>query len=364
MNPDHLLSAEALEAVGGAICEWTVDQLYAEDPSMNQRYGADGRRLWRNEIQTRLAHLVESIATNEPAIFLSNASWSRAGLLAREMGDGDLEHSLRCMSSVIQENVVAELALRTQAMIDASVVQMREEAPLASSTLDHMGPDGTLARLYLLYLLQRNRDQAFGIVDTLLASGMSLGHLYERVIAPAMAEIGHMWHLHEASIADEHFCTAATQVIMAQLRAKSRCKPANGLVVITCCAGGDLHELGIRMVSDIFEVEGWRVECLGPNMPSAECVAASAEQPYRPPAHLVAISAGTPLALRSVAQMIQQIRAGANGSRTTVLVGGRPFHLAPNLWRTVGADGYAPTVSLAATIGLELVRKHGIVTIA
>jgi hypothetical protein len=33
-----------------------------------------------------------------------------------------------------------------------------------------------------------------------------------------------------------------------------------------------------------------------------------------------------------------------------------PFHLAPNLWKKVGADGFATRAGLASATGLELVR--------
>jgi methanogenic corrinoid protein MtbC1 len=145
---------------------------------------------------------------------------------------------------------------------------------------------------------------------------------------------------------------------MARLRGQLQAKPANGLLAITCSSGGDLHELGIRMVSDLFELEGWRVECLGANMPADEVAAAAGPQPHRGPANLVAISAGTPLAMRSVARLVQALRATPHGQRVTVMVGGLPFHLADGLWRTVGADGFAPSASSAPTLALQLVKAR------
>jgi methanogenic corrinoid protein MtbC1 len=358
MKHADLQAAEALEAVSRAVTEWTVDRMFTEDASMEARYGVEGRRLWRNEMQTRLAHLAEAIATGEPRLFTSNAAWSKAAFLARDMGEDDLTRSLRCMASVIKDSVPNDIAARAGSIIDASMHELAGGTLGDESVLDHLGEDGTLARLFLLQLLQRDREAAERIVQDLLEGNMPLAKIYERVIAPAMNEIGRMWQLQEATIADEHYCTASTLAIMARLRGQLQAKPSNGLLAITCSSGGDLHELGIRMVSDLFELEGWRVECLGANMPADEVAAAAGPQQHRGPANLVAISAGTPLAMRSVARLVQALRATPHGQRVAVMVGGLPFHLADGLWRTVGADGFAPSASSAPTLALQLVKAR------
>jgi methanogenic corrinoid protein MtbC1 len=297
MKHADLQAAEALEGVSRAVTEWTVDRMFTEDASMEARYGAEGRRLWRNEMQTRLAHLAEAIASGEPRLFISNAAWSKAAFLARDMGEDDLTRSLRCMASVIKDSVPSDIAARAGSIIGASMHELAGGTFGHESVLDHLGEDGTLARLFLLQLLQRDCHAAERIVQDLLEGNKPLARIYERVIVPAMSEIGRMWQLQEATIADEHYCTASTLAITARLRGQLQAKPSNGLLAITCSSGGDLHELGIRMVSDLFELEGWRVECLGANMPADEVAAAAGPQPHRGPANLVAISAGTPLAL-------------------------------------------------------------------
>jgi methanogenic corrinoid protein MtbC1 len=40
------------------------------------------------------------------------------------------------------------------------------------------------------------------------------------------------------------------------------------------------------------------------------------------------------------------------------MVGGMPFHMAEGLWRTVGADGFAPTASGASGVALGLVKAR------
>jgi methanogenic corrinoid protein MtbC1 len=221
-----------------------------------------------------------------------------------------------------------------------------------------MGDQGTLARLYLLHLLQRERDHAERIVQEQIDGNMPLAEIHERIVTPAMNEIGHMWHMREASIADEHYCTASTLGIMARLRGQFERRSSNGMLAVSCSSGGDMHDLGIRMVSDLMELDGWSVECLGANMPAHEVAETVGAQPHRGHADLLLLSAGTPLAIRSVANLIAMARATLGNQAPSVLVGGLPFHMAPNLWRTVGADGFAPRAGMASRAGAELVRAR------
>ncbi len=357
MDPAHLQAAEALEAVARAISEWTVDQHHEEDATLEPRFGPDSRRLWRSDVQQRVAHLVEAIAADEPALFAASAAWSRAAFLARDMGEADVVRNLECLRAVIRENLPAQVSQLACGIIDGAIQSMKQAPGVPASPLEHMGERGNSARMYLLHLLQRDRAEAERIVQDLLDGAMPLAAIQEQVLAPAMNEIGHMWHMREASIADEHYCTASTQAIVARLRGQVRCAEPNGLLAVTCGSGGDMHELGIRMVSDLFEVSGWRVECLGSNMPALDVAEAVSAQPHRGPADLLAVSAGTPLAVRSVAYLIATVRDRVKAD-LPVLVGGMPFHLAPGLWRKVGADGFAPTASSAPETALRLVRQR------
>ena len=43
--------------------------------------------------------------------------------------------------------------------------------------------------------------------------------------------------------------------------------------MVATCIGGELHEIGIRMVADFFEMEGWDTYYLGANTPADAVVA-------------------------------------------------------------------------------------------
>jgi methylmalonyl-CoA mutase cobalamin-binding domain/chain len=117
------------------------------------------------------------------------------------------------------------------------------------------------------------------------------------------------------------------------------------------CVGGELHEMGVRMVADFFEMDGWDSYYLGANTPPAGVLASLRERPV----DVVGISATMTFHVRRVASLIEQIRAADLAYDVKVLVGGYPFNIAPDLWQEIGADGYAASAEHAVDLANQLV---------
>jgi methanogenic corrinoid protein MtbC1 len=114
--------------------------------------------------------------------------------------------------------------------------------------------------------------------------------------------------------------------------------------------------MGVRMLSDLFEVAGWKVECLGSNTPADEIVAAlDAEQTGRP-INVLALGIGSSLSLRPLADTIAAVRASPAARDVRIIVGGQPFQIAPDLWKLVGADACAPSFSDAVQASERMMR--------
>ena len=107
--------------------------------------------------------------------------------------------------------------------------------------------------------------------------------------------------------------------------------------MVATSVAGELHELGVRMVADFFEMEGWDTYYLGANTPPASVVQVVTERK----AEVLGISATMTFHLRAVEELITLARKTAALDDTKIIVGGYPFHLEPNLWRQLGADLYA-----------------------
>ena len=115
------------------------------------------------------------------------------------------------------------------------------------------------------------------ILDAVQA-GVRIQDIYLHVFQRSQYEIGRLWHLNKITIAHEHYCTAATQMIMSQLYPYIAPERKNGKRMVAASVSGELHELGIRMVADFFEMAGWDTTFLGANTPLPAIVKMLAEQ--------------------------------------------------------------------------------------
>jgi methanogenic corrinoid protein MtbC1 len=212
-------------------------------------------------------------------------------------------------------------------------------------------PLSDLAARYLEALLGARRNEASRLVLAAVESGTSVRSIYMDVFQPAQREMGRLWQTNEVSVAQEHYCTAATQLIMGQLFPQFPMASRNGKRIVVTCVEGELHEVGARMVADFFEMEGWDSYFLGANTPSPGILSAVAERG----ADILAVSVTIHYNVEAARKLVREVRRSPDSSRLRVMVGGRPFLVAPNLWSAVGADASARDADQAIVAAGRLV---------
>lgn len=196
----------------------------------------------------------------------------------------------------------------------------------------------TIQKSYLKYALDGSSTQARQLVTELLESGTPAIDLYHHVFYPTMVETGELWQQNKITVAKEHMITALTQNIIASLYpllfkdlVDREIDQGN---VLIACPGGELHELGIRMLADILEFEGWNVTYLGANIPAEFIIERLRESNF----DIVGLSCSISFNLRFVKETIELARQ--DGFKGPVLVGGRIFNTDPALKNFVGANYY------------------------
>jgi methanogenic corrinoid protein MtbC1 len=137
---------------------------------------------------------------------------------------------------------------------------------------------------------------------------------------------------------------------MAQVYNHVIAQPPIDRILVATCIGGELHELGIRMVADFFEIEGWETYYLGANMPIDDVVAMANDKQ----AHLLGISASLNSHVTQARDLIHAMRASPHGPEIKIMVGGHPFNRAPLLHETIGADFTAPNAREAVRQAMEV----------
>ncbi|MHC5113709.1 MAG: cobalamin B12-binding domain-containing protein [Planctomycetota bacterium] len=339
-----------VDSVAKALAEWTVSHHAETDPTLAGRYGAAWRRSWVDDVQHRIRHLAQSVAVRRPDVFAYTVAWSRAANGARDMPDDDLVASLGSLREIVASELPTATAEAALEHIDHAIANVGDPPALpAPGVRAADSPRRALVLTYLEHLLSGRRREAEQLILDHAAGGAAIAELYRDVLQPALVEIGTMWHLNEITIADEHFATAVTESVMSMLRTQYRREDSRGRTMIATTVSGELHALPVRIVADLFELDGWSAIYLGPNTPAEEIMRMVVDHG----ADLVALSTMSYLNLRTMADVVDVVH-GLEG-RPHVIVGGIPFQAIPDLWQEIGADGGAATAEEAVRVGNRLI---------
>jgi methanogenic corrinoid protein MtbC1 len=211
-------------------------------------------------------------------------------------------------------------------------------------------PFSQIAVPYLEALLAADRIRAQQIITDALDEGLAIRDLYLGVFQPVQHEVGRLWLINKVSVAEEHFCTAATQTIMSGLYPQIISSKRIGRTMVAACVGSELHEIGIRMVADFFEMEGWDTYYIGAGIPHGQILSVIEQQ--KP--DLVALSATMTHHIPKVQELISVIRSTFTVASPRIMVGGMPFNISPELWRTVGADLWASDAAQAVQLAQQI----------
>jgi MerR family transcriptional regulator, light-induced transcriptional regulator len=192
----------------------------------------------------------------------------------------------------------------------------------------------TSLRAYLSALRAGDRRRAFRAIDGARAAGLTLSVIYLEVLQPAMREIGRLWQENQLSVAEEHLATAITLSVMLRITDDSTWSPPRPRSLIAACAEHERHEIGLRMLCDLLDQDGWETHYLGPTVPTESLVDMVRER--NPDA--VALSASISPHLPHVRDTIRAIRDATAPGTPLILLGGRPFLEQPALALRLGAD--------------------------
>jgi excisionase family DNA binding protein len=150
------------------------------------------------------------------------------------------------------------------------------------------------------------------MVEDLLDHGVGLTAVIERVLAPAMAEVGLQWSSGELDIAAEHRASAIVERVLAEHFPRPRGRRRGTVAVVA--VSGDRHALPVTMAAIALAEDRWHVQLLGADLPAEELERFVDRQPV----DLVVISVTEPSAVALARRTEQALLA----TGVPVLVGG------------------------------------------
>jgi PAS domain S-box-containing protein len=352
----HLLNQQVSEALNTrrpALAAQMVALDFVRHPELEQRYGVAGRDRCLEDAGYHLAYLAQAIAADSVALFVDYVGWAKVTLAKRDIPARDLGGLLGIMKESLQQELPPEFSRLAGHFLDHVLQRLPQLADDVPSFIVEGAPLAPLARAYLQALLRGEREIASQLILDAARQGTAVRDLYLRVFQCTQYEIGRLWQVNEISVAQEHYCTAATQLIMSQLHPYIFGGEKTRGALVATCVSGDLHEIGVRMVSDLFEMDGWHTYYLGANTPVPAVVQALVQRQ----ADALAISATITYHVRGIESLIAAVRRTPDCGRVKILVGGHPFKIDPDLWKIIGADGSAPDAEGAIRLANRLMNE-------
>jgi methanogenic corrinoid protein MtbC1 len=336
------------------IADEVIKTLWHNHPEYNEIFSSEAKEKCRDDIQYHILYLAEAAENNSLALFSKYIHWVKVLFHSYNVPIESLLESLRVIQEVVSHTLETESLSLVQPILEETINEFPSLALEHPSPLGPDNPHRVLAQQYLEALITGDRNRASTLVFDAIDKGTPIREIYLHVFQAVQIEMGRLWQLNKVSVAQEHFTTAATQLIMSRLYPYIFSQEKTGHVFVGGCVGDELHELGVRMISDFFELEGWDTYFLGANTPTEAIVSMLKEKK----AHLIGIGVTISFHLSRVKEIIAAIRNDSDLDYVKILVGGYAFNQDTELWKKVRADGWAPNAVEAVKVGNALVEKQ------
>ena len=121
-------------------------------------------------------------------------------------------------------------------------------------------------------LIKGSRAKSSEIINELLSQNINIDDIYEKSIKKAMYQLGELWEYGKISVATEHLASAIVEVELNKIYSRTVPVKSSDKTVVIACTENEFHQIGIKMVSDIFEMYGWNTFFLGSNVPANELI--------------------------------------------------------------------------------------------
>lgn len=319
-----------------SLAEECISAYYERNPNYQGRTNISIRSKSLQDFKYHLHYVAESIIAGQTVLFLDYVDWVRNTLTNLGLDETAILQSFIVLFDILDEFSSPYETSIIDDIRNAVLLRFNIEPSKETSYLETT-PFQELAQAYLQALLAGNRNLAGQLILNAVDSAEKVAQVYLHVFQPVLKEVGRLWQFNIVSVAQEHYCTASTQMIMSQLYPYIFSTQKSGKVMVAACAGGELHEIGMRMVTDFFEMASWDTFYLGANVPPSTIADTLIERN----AGVLGISATMTYHLKLVREMIEIVRSSPECRQVKILVGGQPFNKTNSLWEAVGADGYA-----------------------
>lgn len=177
---------------------------------------------------------------------------------------------------------------------------------------------------YLESLLLGKRKECEEYVRNLLNQQVDFKLIYEDLFKQSLYDVGFLWENNKISVAVEHLATSITGYLMNLIYPYLFSDDKNDKKAVVSNIANEHHQIGGRMVADLFEYNKWNAYYLGANTPSKDLISFIDEE--KP--DVVGLSVAIYSNLIEVEKIIPIIKTKAPNIK--ILLGGQAFNYGKN----------------------------------
>ena len=228
--------------------------------------------------------------------------------------------------AVIEQQIIPRL-LNVHQLFPAKVRDLLEEAPDTE-------PQEFVA--FTQHCLRGDVAQVNQFVETLMANGVAHDRIFLELITPAARHMGVLWEQDLCDFAQVTCGLAMMHQIIYRLGYESPAGPGDqgeSERVMLACAPGSQHFLGLTIVADFFRQSGSEV-ILEISSSESELLRAVANEWF----DVVGISVALEAQLKTLPELIQNLRASSGNPQVRIVMGGPIFLLQECRAEDLGAD--------------------------
>ncbi len=123
-------------------------------------------------------------------------------------------------------------------------------------------------------LLEGNKENCKKIVDGLISEKTGIKELYLNLFQKSLYLLGKQWEQNKVTIAEEHMASDIIENLLIYSFGKYKVPKKKKGIALVSCIDKEYHEIGARMASHIFELNGWDSIFLGASTPTREIISA------------------------------------------------------------------------------------------
>jgi methanogenic corrinoid protein MtbC1 len=271
------------------------------------------------------------------------------------------------LSRIVQAKIVPQLV-----MADKSALLTSNRRSVAPDGADNARPEPLATSERSSHPTQADRDRfevivlysdtfdCFSFVSALREQGVSLPDIYLGLFQPVAEHLGQRWDEDSLSFVEVTRAISQMQTVVRTLGSNGkRQHPIDAAHrILLASPSHEQHALGMLIVSQLFQMEGWEVEG-GSQLVAGEELHDMVRDEWF---GVVGLTASSEESARRLKSVIDDLRKNSLNESISVIVGGHAFAGHPGLSEEVGADDMAidamDAIAKAERL-LKLSRKQG-----